>query len=113
MNPRAVALVASSGETAAVIPPETVLLGLPLARRTVLAARRAGFERIFVADAGSGPWATALNATPAEFVGTEPRFPEGTAILPWNLVVDTRALQQIRSGTNPQTEGIPVRTPAD
>ena len=113
MNPRALALVPPSANSAAAIPPETALLGLPLIRRTALAARKAGFERIFVADSDSGPLARALDGTPVEFVGAEFHAPDGTAILPWNLVVDTRALQHLLPGLDPQEEGIPVRTRAD
>src|SRR6185436_8734272 len=36
------------------VPPETPLLGLPLIRRTVLAARRAGFTSVSVAGATPG-----------------------------------------------------------
>ncbi|MGE5412998.1 MAG: hypothetical protein ACM3NW_02400 [Syntrophomonadaceae bacterium] len=53
------------------IPPQTPLLGLPLARRTVLAARRAGFSRVVVAGADASR-AAALEGAGADLVGDAP-----------------------------------------
>ena len=74
--------------------PETLLLGLPLARRTVLAAARAGFDAVLVVDATPGIRA-ALSGTHAEFVG---RGARGGARMPWNLVVSVRDLEAVRRG---------------
>ena len=46
MTDAALALVGPAGVPA--VAPETMLLGLPMIRRTVLAAERAGFRRIVV-----------------------------------------------------------------
>jgi 1L-myo-inositol 1-phosphate cytidylyltransferase / CDP-L-myo-inositol myo-inositolphosphotransferase len=113
MTPRTLVLVPPPVESGSALSPETMLLGLPLIRRTVLAARKAGFERIFVADSGSGRLARALDATPVEFVGPAPRIPEEAAILPWNLVLDTRALRQVPPGPDAQAQGILVRNASD
>jgi len=51
------------------IPPETVLLGLPILRRTVLSALRAGFERIVVVQ-GSPELGRTLEGTPARMEAT-------------------------------------------
>jgi phosphatidylglycerophosphate synthase len=90
-----------------------MLLGLPLIRRTVLAAAQAGFERILVAESGAGPLARALADTRAEFFGSGARPPDDAVLLAWNLVVDTRALRQIRTGDNANTAGLVVRSPSD
>ncbi len=74
--------------------PDTPLLGLPLARRTVLAARRAGFDSVAVVDATPGLRA-ALSGTDAAFVGAPPA---GARTLPWNRVVSVRDLEAVRGG---------------
>jgi phosphatidylglycerophosphate synthase len=112
MTPRTLALVPPE-DPASGISPETVLLGLPLIRRTVLAGRKAGFARILVADSGAGAMSEALADTPAEFLGTAGHPPEGAVIIPWNLVLDTRALQQIPPAPNTPSFGVPVRTASD
>lgn len=101
---RALALVAPPDPS---LSPETRLLGLPLLRRTVLGARRAGFSEIAVVGATPGIQA-ALEGTPARFVAS---VPSGALSLPWNTVVSTRDLEALRDGT-PEA-GIRVRTRAD
>ena len=66
---RSLALVPPSGE--ARVAPETVVLGLPIIRRTVLSASRAGFDRILVEGATPAIRA-ALEATPAELDAAAP-----------------------------------------
>jgi phosphatidylglycerophosphate synthase len=89
------------------IPPETPLLGLPLARRTVLAAARAGFLRVEVVRA-SEPLAAALSGTAAQPVREASL---GAVRLPWNVVVHIRDLKRLAEGDSPV--GVPVTTPAD
>jgi len=89
------------------VPPETPLLGLPLARRTVLAAIRAGFSRVEVVRAPE-PLRAALAGTPAEFVGE----PSGGAVaLAWNVVVHLRDLKRLASGET--SVGVLAATAAD
>ncbi len=102
--PRVLALVAPAGPG---IPPETVVLGLPLVRRTVLAAHRAGFERVVAVDAPPAV-AASLAGIGAEFEGT---IPDRAMRLSWNVVVHARALEELLAGAT--TAGVPVATPAD
>ncbi len=88
------------------VPPETILLGLPLIRRTVLAAPRAGFSRVAVVGADERARAALAN-TAAEFPTAAP---EGALLLPWNTVVAVRDLELLRSGA---AAGVPVRTKRD
>jgi len=89
------------------IAPETVVLGLPLVRRTALSARRAGFARV-VAVGASPAISAALAGTGA---GLEPAAPAGATLLPWNVVVDARGLEQLLAGA--ATAGIPVGSASD
>jgi len=102
---RPLALVAP--EAASEVPGETVLLGLPIVRRTVLAAGRAGFSPVAVVD---GPPAirSALSGTPAEF---PPSPPPGAVRLPWNAVVAMSDLESLRDGA--AGTGVTVTSPAD
>ncbi len=101
---RALALVAPRKSE---VPPETRLLGLPIVRRTVLAARRAGFSPVAVVAPPPGIRA-ALSGTPAEFAAAPP---PGARELPWNVVVAVRDLEAIRDGA---TEvGVPLASAAD
>lgn len=77
------------------IAPETVVLGLPMIRRTVLAARRAGFRRVVVADASPSA-EFALAGTGAEFA---PTAPPGATLLPWNVAVHPKDLKALAAGT--------------
>jgi phosphatidylglycerophosphate synthase len=73
------------------IPPETPLLGLPLARRTVLAATRAGFSRVEVVRAPEA-LQSALSGTIARFVGDAS---PGALRLAWNVVVNIKDLKSL------------------
>ena len=89
------------------IAPETTLLGLPLARRTVLAARRAGFARVEVV-AAPPPLAAALDGTGASLVAAAA---PGAVRLPWNTVVHVKDLRALSEGS--ASAGIAVVTPED
>lgn len=94
------------------VSPETTLLGLPIVRRTVLAARRAGFSSVSVVDATPGVRA-ALEGTPAELSSAPP---EGALVLPWNRVVSVRDLEALRAGgagSAAQEPGVSVESRAD
>ena len=101
---RILALTAPDGPG---IAPETELLGLPLARRTALSARRAGFARVVAVDAAPELRA-ALSGTDAE---TAAAAPPGSTRLPWNVVVNVRALKDLLGGA--AGVGVPVATAAD
>src|SRR5215831_3176524 len=89
------------------VPPDAPLLGLPLARRTALAARRAGFSRIEAVRA-TPALAAALEGTGAALVDAP--SPEAMR-LPWNTVVHVRDLKAFAAGT--PSVGVAVRSPAD
>src|SRR5262245_42023516 len=66
MTPAATLVLAGSGTAAPDSPSaETVLLGLPLVRRTALAASRAGFDRVYVLDGAGGAVSRVLDGTGA------------------------------------------------
>ena len=110
---RVLALVPPTGATGGVAP-ETNLLGLPLIRRTALAAKKAGFGRVLVvAGASAEPLARALEGSAVELFPAESPLPEGAAVLPWNLVVDARALGDLRSGRCTTPEGVAVESAKD
>ena len=87
---------------AAGVPAETPLLGLPLIRRTVLAARRAGFSPVVVVGATPGI-RTALEGTPADFAAAPP---PGALVLPWNRVVAIQDHEAAAGGA--PDGGVPV-----
>ena len=89
------------------IAPETVVLGLPMIRRTALAAKRAGFRRVVVADASPAA-EFALAGTGAEFA---PTAPPGAMLLPWNVAVHPKDLEALLAGA--VVVGVPVSSPAD
>ncbi|HEY6930865.1 MAG TPA: CDP-alcohol phosphatidyltransferase family protein [Thermoanaerobaculia bacterium] len=94
--------------------PETMMLGLPIIRRSSLSAAKAGWDRVLVgATAESPALARVLADSGAELVSSTPAPSPETVVLPWNRVVDTRALRELRSGTPPPEAGIPVRTMED
>ena len=101
---RALALVAPPEPS---LPPDTRLLGLPLVRRTVLSARRAGFSDVTVVGAPAEIRA-ALEGTPAR---TAASVPSGAVALPWNAVVTIRDLEALRDGA--PDAGVAVRSRAD
>jgi phosphatidylglycerophosphate synthase len=97
----ALVLVPPPGEAS--VPAETMLLGLPLVRRTILAARRAGFGEILWDDGEPGAGLrVALDGTPVRFVPASAPpaavLPPGSVHLPWNEVVTVDALRALRSG---------------
>jgi len=78
-------------------PPETVIAGLPLVRRIVLAAERAGFERILVHPRAC-PQPHLLAGTPAALLGAEtPVGPRARLVLvPANVLPQARWLRALR-----------------
>ncbi len=81
------------------VPPETPLLGLPLIRRTVLAARRAGFTSVSVVAATPGIRA-ALEGAAVEMTEMPADTPPDALVLPWNVVVSVRDLEALRAGAS-------------
>ncbi len=105
---RSLALVGPANHGAETgVPPETPLLGLPLVRRTVLGARRAGFSSVAVVGATPGIRA-ALAGTPVALAEAPP---EGALVLPWNLVVAVRDLEELGAGE--REAGVRVESRAD
>jgi phosphatidylglycerophosphate synthase len=90
------------------VPPQTVVLGLPWIRRTVIAASRAGFTRVVVVGA-SPEVRTALEGTPAEL---QAEAPEDSVRLPWNRLVSSRDLKALFEGGSPEA-GVEIQTAAD
>jgi phosphatidylglycerophosphate synthase len=87
--------------------PETVVLGLPSLRRTVLSARRAGFERVFVVGA-TPSMRTAVENAAAEL---DSPVPADTICLAWNRIVSVRDLEALRAGA--ESVGVEARSAAD
>ncbi len=91
------------------VAPETVLLGLPIVRRTALSARRAGFEEVAVLAAPL--------AVRAALVGTDAELPEAAppdaVPMDWNRVVAIRDLEAIRAGAPPSSVGVAAASAAD
>ncbi len=84
-------LLVAPGEPVS-IPPGTPLLGLPLVRRTALAARRAGFGDVFWEGSSDGDALGAVLAGAAA-IGFGPR---DAVRLPWNRVVTVADLRALR-----------------
>ncbi|HEX7252542.1 MAG TPA: CDP-alcohol phosphatidyltransferase family protein [Thermoanaerobaculia bacterium] len=94
--------------------PQTMMLGLPILRRSALAARKAGFDRILVAaSADSGSLAATLADTGAEIGSGAPARTGSDFALPWNRVVDSRALRDLRQGRPPSKIGFLVENAGD
>ena len=95
------------------VPPETPLLGLPLIRRTVLAARRAGFTSVSVAGATPGIRAALEGAAVhmSETMEMAADAPPEALVLPWNVVVSVQDLEALRAGA-PEA-GVTVDSRAD
>ncbi len=105
---RALALAGPEGPgTGTGVLPEAPLLGLPLIRRTVLAARRAGFSSVTVAGA-TPAIRDALEGAPADFAA---RPPDGALVLRWNCVVSVQDLEALASGA--PGAGVAVDSPSD
>jgi phosphatidylglycerophosphate synthase len=108
MGPSTLVLVAPTD--AAAVPPETVLLGLPMIRRTVLAARRVGFSRALVAG-DTAALRDALDGIGAELLPAGGPAPADSRTLSWNVAVGTRELSALRAGA--ADVGVPVASAAD
>jgi phosphatidylglycerophosphate synthase len=93
--------------------PGTVLLGLPIVRRTAIAAKRAGFTRIVFPGPAGGAAARALEGTGAELVSEGSAAPAGAVLLPWNRVLRTSEVRELAAGRPPSELGVPVTSPAD
>jgi len=78
-------------------PPETMIAGLPLIRRIVLAAQRAGFDRILVHPRAC-PQLHLLVGTPAVLLGAAPALaPRARLVLiPGNVLPQARWLRALR-----------------
>jgi phosphatidylglycerophosphate synthase len=78
-------------------PPETVIAGLPLVRRIVLAAERAGFERVLVHPRACGE-PRLLAGTAAALLGPDARVaPRARLVLvPANVLPQARWLRALR-----------------
>ena len=112
--PRTLALVPPGSPGKDTVPPETVLLGLPILRRTVLAARRAGFVRVVATGVSSdGPIGRVLQGTPAELLPAGSAPPPDAVLLPWNIVLRTGELKELLAGRAPSGLGVPVESAAD
>jgi phosphatidylglycerophosphate synthase len=90
---RFLVLVPPPGEVS--IRPETPLLGLPLVRRTALAARRAGFDEVFW---GGGTPAPALPEalSGVAVAGAEDGEPDSVRF-PWNRIATVESLRRLRA----------------
>ena len=92
-------------------PPETMIAGLPLLRRIVLAAERAGFDRVLVHPrACTGPGL--LAGTGAALLGADPvtRAPGRLVLLPVNVLPQARWLRLLRE--MPLEPGTPAVDPS-
>ncbi len=99
MTSSATLVLASSGAAAPGSPtPETPVLGLPLIRRTALAARRAGFDRVYVLGGGAASpvlEGTGALAFPEDAAGSA--LPAGRIVLlPDRTVASTPWLRRVR-----------------
>jgi phosphatidylglycerophosphate synthase len=90
---QAATLILAAGTGAAGSPSaQTVLLGLPIVRRTALAAARAGFDRVYVLGEGSGAASSVLEGTgarsfPRDVAAAEAAVPPGRIVLLSDRVV--------------------------
>ena len=79
--------------------PQSPLLGLPLVRRTALAARRAGFDRVYVLEAEAGGARPVLEGTGAvafpRDAGESALPPGRIVLLPDRVVASTRWLRSL------------------
>ncbi len=101
MTPASTLVLAGSGTAAPESPSaETVLLGLPLVRRTALAAARAGFDRVYVLDGPGGIASRVLEGTSARAFprdAAESSLPPGRIVLlPDRVVASPRWLRSLR-----------------
>lgn len=95
--------------------PDVILLGLPLVRRTVLAAQRAGFARIVAHSANPEAerrLGAALEGTGAKLVLAGPP-PPGSVAMPWNRVLSAAEIRALAAGEDPERLGVAVEGPQD
>ena len=112
MSALSLLLVAPDGPAA--VPPETELLGLPIVRRTALAARRAGFSRVAVSGASpESPLARALEGADVERLAAGAPAPEGAVVLPWNRVLRAGEVRQLAAGRPASELGVVLASEAD
>ena len=99
---------------------DTVLLGLPIVKRAVLAAERAGFERIVVEEAAGLDVPLLIAGTRAEIAAAP--GPEGDpgagrlVLLAENVLPQVRWLRELKQGapSEPETSGrFVIASPAD
>jgi phosphatidylglycerophosphate synthase len=95
-------LLAPAGDRSAAA--TTKLLGLPLLRRTALAARRAGFDRVWVAGADAEAAGPVLEGTGALVLSSAPPpLPPGrTVLMPDDVVASPRWLRELRETPVPE-----------
>jgi phosphatidylglycerophosphate synthase len=92
-------------------PPETMIAGLPLLRRIVLAAERAGFDRVLVHPRAC-PEPRLLQGTVAALLGADSvnKAPGRLVLLPANVLPQARWLRALRE--MPLDPGTPAVDPA-
>jgi phosphatidylglycerophosphate synthase len=92
-------------------PPETMIAGLPLLRRIVLAAERAGFQRVLV-HPGACPEPRLLEGTGAAMLGADAGngAPGRLVLLPANVLPQARWLRLLRE--MPLDPGTPAFDPS-
>ena len=109
-------IVVPERDTAGAVPPETVLLGLPLIRRAVLAAERAGFDHTLVlAEADDGALGRALDGTWAARLGpgdSLPALPPGRLLILSATVLPSVAWLRSLRAAPAEAERIYVDAPA-
>ncbi len=90
-----------------------MLLGLPMIRRTAIAAFRAGFEHVAVARLSAGePAARALDGTGAELAAGQAAPPE-SVVLPWNRILRAGEVRELAQGHPASELGVEVRSRDD
>ncbi len=100
-------------ESLSAFAPESVLLGLPMIRRTVIAAGRAGFGRIVVVGGAADAVSRALEGTGAEVRPAGSAVPREALALPWNRVLRTSEVKELAAGRPAAELGVPVSSAAD
>ena len=99
-NTATLVLAGSGTAPAGSLSAESALLGLPLVRRTALAAFRAGFDRVYVLAGEAGPASTVLEGTGARVLprdAAESALPPGRIVLlPDRVVASPQWLASLR-----------------
>jgi 1L-myo-inositol 1-phosphate cytidylyltransferase / CDP-L-myo-inositol myo-inositolphosphotransferase len=94
------------------VSPGTVLLGLPIIRRTVLAASRAGFDRVAVL-ADDDRLGRSLAGTSAELLPPGTAIPAGAVTLSWNRILRTGEVKELAAGRAAGPLGVEFLTAGD